>query len=481
MAGTLASDSRELGDGVVGHEERFVVVGGSIAGLATALSLSRSGFEVTMVEQDSLPLAADPEEAFMLARPGTPQVHAVHVFLARLVQILRQRFPDVLETLAEHGVPLEPAVDFADLGDDVQVLRVRRSTIEWILLKTILNEANVRVVTGHAVRGLVTDGPREGRPLVSGVVLDDGSTVDGVVVCCTGRRGDVNAWLHALGVEIGEDLIESERVYSSRWYSVSNPSIRTTILRDLGFLTYLALPADAGTLSVGVSVHPADKELRACLYDDDAFDRLVRELPIVGPWLEAVEAKPIMSVKPMAGMINRLRRYVDDDGAPLVLGFHAVGDSHTLTNPIYGRGCSLAFVQATLLADAATAHRADPAERARAFEAGSAQQVEPWFHNSVFMDRSRLDSADEADNSNNGLPPLDRIMPVLMEGSAGHEAVTEGLTRMMNLIVTPTELFSDPAFGEGLAALMAALPDAPPEPTGPNREEVLAVARPTTN
>src|SRR5205823_1320199 len=32
-----------------------------------------------------------------------------------------------------------------------------------------------------------------------------------------------------------------------------------------------------------------------------------------------------------------------------VLGFFPVGDSHIQTNPIYGRGCSMAFVQAKAL------------------------------------------------------------------------------------------------------------------------------------
>ena len=64
-----------------------------------------------------------------------------------------------------------------------------------------------------------------------------------------------------------------------------------------------------------------------------------------------------------AGCSTGCARFVDDDGRPLVLGFHAVGDAHTCTNPLYGRGCSLALVQALLLA--AGARRA-PGRRRRA-------------------------------------------------------------------------------------------------------------------
>ena len=46
---------------------------------------------------------------------------------------------------------------------------------------------------------------------------------------------------------------------------------------------------------------------------------------------------------------------------------HAVGDAHTCTNPLYGRGCSLAMVQATLLADAVARH-GDDLRRGGAFD-----------------------------------------------------------------------------------------------------------------
>ena len=41
---------------------------------------------------------------------------------------------------------------------------------------------------------------------------------------------------------------------------------------------------------------------------------------------------------------------------PLAHGFFAIGDAHTCTNPLYGRGSSLAVLQAVLVADALAAH-----------------------------------------------------------------------------------------------------------------------------
>jgi flavin-dependent dehydrogenase len=98
-------------------------------------------------------------------------------------------------------------------------------------------------------------------------------------------------------------------------------------------------------------------------------------------------------VRPMAGLLNRTRRYVDDDGAPRVLGLHAVGDSHTCTNPLYGRGCSLALVQALRLSDAFAEAGDDARARAVVYEASCAREIEPWFHSSVELDRGGADTS----------------------------------------------------------------------------------------
>jgi flavin-dependent dehydrogenase len=77
----------------------------------------------------------------------------------------------------------------------------------------------------------------------------------------------------------------------------------------------------------------------------------------------------------MTGLLNRIRTFTRADGTPSVLGFHAVGDAHTCTNPLYGRGCSLAMVQAVLLADATAAHPNDAQARALAYEAACKELV----------------------------------------------------------------------------------------------------------
>ena len=110
------------------------------------------------------------------------------------------------------------------------------------------------------------------------------------------------------------------------------------------------------------------------MVDPDAFDRGATALVVTRPWVDPALTRAITGVHTMGGLINRRVEYLDQAGRPRVLGFHAVGDAHTCTNPLYGRGCSLAMVQATLLAEAVADHPgADPQvleQRALAYETG---------------------------------------------------------------------------------------------------------------
>ena len=65
-------------------------------------------------------------------------------------------------------------------------------------------------------------------------------------------------------------------------------------------------------------------------------------LPGPNRFFERLDLVAETPVRPMTGLLNRLRTFVRPDGTPAVTGFFAVGDAHTCTNPIYGRGCSLA-------------------------------------------------------------------------------------------------------------------------------------------
>src|SRR5690606_30401631 len=128
-------------------------------GLTAALAVARGGRPVTLLEQDPLPEIPDVEAAFAAERRGAPQVHQTHGFLARLAVLLRERFPDVLDDLFAAGVQIMPtsaALGEPQPGDeDLRVLIVRRTTLEWVIRRAVLDEPNVEIRTGARVTGLV--------------------------------------------------------------------------------------------------------------------------------------------------------------------------------------------------------------------------------------------------------------------------------------------------------------------------------------
>jgi 2-polyprenyl-6-methoxyphenol hydroxylase-like FAD-dependent oxidoreductase len=462
--------------------EHVVIIGGGIGGLTAALGLARAGYPVTILERDPLPPTADVEETFRAERRGAPQVHQTHGFLARIQVLLRDEFPDVFADLLEAGALTMPMT--ANLGqpqpgdEDLKVIITRRTTLEWVLRRATTREANVTFRTDVGVAGLLTAAPSpEGIPTVIGVRLEDGEEVTGdIVVAATGRRGTVPQWLADIGVEISEEVVESGLMYVSRWYRDPGHEIPqdAKLGGDLGFVKFLGVPGDGGTLSVTLAIRADDKELRTALADPDRFDEACRLLP--GPdffWQDG-PLEPMTDVLLMSGLLNRLRSFTDDHGAPRVLGFHAIGDAHTTTNPLYGRGCSLAAAQALLLRDAIVDHPGDARARAEQFDAGSTREIEPWFHASVQMDKMGADPMGQSGLGGAG-GDSGKVMAAVFVAAQTDPVIGRTFARLWNLLITPAELMADGAF-LAKAAEVAANPDAYPVPerVGPKRGELLA-------
>src|SRR5690242_6402871 len=81
-----------------------LVMGGSAAGLLSALMLGRAGHEVLVLERDNLAPAADVETAAASAfRAAAPQVVQPHVLLTTFREIVGERLPDVYAALLAAG------------------------------------------------------------------------------------------------------------------------------------------------------------------------------------------------------------------------------------------------------------------------------------------------------------------------------------------------------------------------------------------
>jgi 2-polyprenyl-6-methoxyphenol hydroxylase-like FAD-dependent oxidoreductase len=449
--------------------------------MGTALALARAGHPVTICEQDHIPADGGPEQAFTRPRRGVPQARQTHGLLARLTLLLRERFPDVLDDLLAAGARAEPLTGPGDHEpvDDDALLLVRRTTLEWVLRRAARRQEGVTWTDGCPVEGLATDhATGGGPPAVIGVRLAGGGTCPAsAVVLATGRRGDVPGWYAAAGTEVTETEHAAALVYHTRWYRLPagrRVPMRSDMTGDLGYLKYLAVPCDGDLLSVTVAAPAADGELRRHLRDPDAFDRCAASLGALRDVFADHPLEPVTGVEPMGGFVNRIRRFTGTDGEPVALGVHAVGDAHTCTNPFYGRGCSLALVQAGLLADAFAAHP-DPRARAVAYEQASAAQIEPWYHQAVDLDAS-YDPQGRRERGNEAM--TDTLDKVLRAGTAD-PVIGRGLQRVFNLLALPHELMADPVFVQRIGAMLADPAGLPRPPRlGPRRSELLAAGTP---
>src|SRR5207244_11291786 len=147
-----------------------------------------------------------------------------------------------------------------------------------------------------------------------------------------------------------------------------------------------------------------EQELADAIRRPEGFDHVCRQIPALARWTS--RADPISRVLGGAGLSNRWS-YSPKARGPHVLGFFPVGDSYIQTNPIFGRGCSMAFVQAGVLADA-LATRGEPLSRARYFHSQVWKLLRPNFDFSVAADRAMLARAKSA-----RAMPLPLLDPVL--------------------------------------------------------------------
>lgn len=472
------------------------VVGGGVAGLSSALALARQGHDITVVERDDTPMPPSADTAFDWDRRGAPQVRHSHAFLARLRNLLRDRYPDVLEALFAEGATelrfgddLPPTlVGFQpEAGDaDLAMIACRRTTFEWVLRRFALEEGRVTFRTGTGVSGLAST-LRYGTPHVTGVRLDDGSVLTSdLVVAAAGRRSTVPDWLADIGATpVPEEVEDTGIVYFSRWYRLrdgeSYPPRSGPIGGDLGYLKYGVFVGDNRTFSLTLATPVDDDELRKMLTDPAVFDAVGRELVATAPYLDGRAEPMTPQVYVMAGLLNRWRDYVID-GSPVATGVVPVGDAVLCTNPLYGRGCSTAFWGAQLLADAVQAFDGDVRDIALAYDASLRAEIYPWYRAGVEQDAEarRVAAAHLAglDPDADATDPRTFMRAVFREGllpaMRTDAVVMRAFFRSFNLLTAPDALAKDADVGARVLAVWNDRDNRPPEPRlGPARRADL--------
>jgi 2-polyprenyl-6-methoxyphenol hydroxylase-like FAD-dependent oxidoreductase len=477
---------------------RVVIIGGSIAGLATALGLAARGAEVLVLEADPDPGVDAPEEAFLgWSRRRVPQSRHSHVFLARLCNILRRQHPDLYAELLAHGAQELRLLDFPppSLGplepepgdEDLVTIGCRRTTFEWALRRYVRRSPNIDLVCGVVVNGLRA---RPGKPpRVHGVRVVAGgksrSIAADLVVDASGRGSRVGDWLEGVGAPRPyERRSPSAVLYYTRFYRRRAdrqfpPPGREPTMGDFGWIKFAVFPADNRAYSITFASHLSLPRLKV-LSHPEAFDTMARALPGIAPFVdpEITDPLPVLGrdVLAMGGLENCLRRFVDRSGEPLAAGFFAIGDAAYHTNPLYGRGTSQAFMHADLLGESLDAAAGEPVAAARFLDQAAREEIEPFVRASVAADHvaSRKVGAEPTrplrrvldSFFDHGVMPATRVDPV----------VYRAFVRMMNMMETPEQAFFKPEVAMRALAVWArgAGFRRRTEPTVPDRERTIA-------
>ncbi|MFE4516162.1 FAD-dependent oxidoreductase [Kitasatospora sp. NPDC056783] len=473
-----------------------VIVGGSFAGLTTALALAERGRPVRILERSAPPPDGPAGKAAALwHRPTVPQGDHSHVLTSLGVRVLRERAPRLLDTALEEGARLLDLTAAApatarrgqDGDDELVALAARRPFLELLLHRAVRALPGVTISHGTSVRGLLLDA---GRTRVTGVVTDGGERVPAAfVVDATGRRARSRDWLADAGVTVPEGLSSPTRLRAFTRYYRLNPADGGAPPGPLnrgnaagGIWDHYAAvvhPADNGVFAITIGAPTADPATDA-LREPAAFTAAARLSPYVGAWTDERVSTPLTPVRAITLPPNLLRGGVPADGRP-VLGLFPVGDAVCVTDPIYGRGMSLALAHAFRTADLLDDGAATQADRSEAAARLTGTLLRPWFDQAVHdsLARDRLWQARAEGSAPAPSAPAAPGRPAMGEvaaAAATDATVWRGLTRVLMTLNTPAEILDDGAFRDRVRAATATAATATPAPAAlrpPSREELL--------
>jgi 2-polyprenyl-6-methoxyphenol hydroxylase-like FAD-dependent oxidoreductase len=447
---------------------RFVIAGGGVGGLATALAVARAGHDAVVLERDAVAADCAPLEAVDFARAGIPHYQQPHAFLPRGLAELKALAPDVVAALLEAGADpqeLGPRLGSFEPGDrDLVYLWVRRPVIEWALQRAVAAEPGIELRSPVDVAGLVLS---EDGATAHGVGLADGEVVVGdVVVDALGRYRPPEDWPRAQATSHGTGVL-----YYTRYFALGDgvEHLDGPLLGprgDLGYMGFNTFRGDNRTYAVIVLAPASDRELRA-LRDEALWMRacsLMRPLDVM---TSPEYARPITPVMPMGGLQN-----IERIAAPGVDGLVAVGDSLCHTDPAFSYGLAFSLAHARALAGAAEQGLDGFAERYRAAVSDEARER---FELACAIDdaRARRWAGEPLDGARrDGCYPLFAFAGAI--AAAPHDdLVLRRTIRRIGLLDRTAVFDSDSEAQDRVEAIVGRLMQTPPAPPGPPREELL--------
>jgi 2-polyprenyl-6-methoxyphenol hydroxylase-like FAD-dependent oxidoreductase len=445
--------------------ERILIAGAGIAGLSAAMALAGPGRDVTVIDRDPPPPDLGPEEAFEAwERKGVTQLRHSHVFIGRLIKLIRERHPGLWTSLLAAGAReftfedgLPPALRGQyrrEAGDeDLSFLFSRRTTLELTMRRYAATLPGVRFLTSAGIRGVTRAGDR-----VTGLSVEIGGVLQEIaadsIVDASGRGTQFPEWLGLTETII--DTSPAGILYFTRHYKLLDgaeepPRDGPPGAGDLGYIKFGLFPADNRHFSVTLAVPEIETGLRTAILNPETFDAICRAIPGTARWIDTSRAEPASKVFGMGNLHNIWRSYAPG-GVPHVLGYYPIGDAALRTNPLYGRGCSTSAIQAHLLADIFAETR-EPAERLVALETRTRDELRPFYEVMTKQDAQAIKRA--ALEQAPGYRPRfkARVMKSFIEDAVG--PATRSNLAVLRAVMRPFHMLEHPTAWTRRAPIMA--------------------------
>lgn len=351
--------------------DRAVVMGASVAGLLAALAATEFFDEVVVIERDELEFGPE-------SRKGVPQGRHAHALLSLGMDLSTELIPDFGEQLMAEGcAPFDMVRDVAvmtSLGwrvrsdSTVKSLGFRRPLFESVIRRNLEERSNCQIRTGSIAGLTATDDNSR----ITGVALDDGSTVKGdLIVDATGRGSQSPKWLEEMGYQRPREMhVRCFMGYGTRLVKVPDG------LFDPELAGIVAMP------------HPGSPRGGVLLKGDNGYwiltaagmvkDYPPRELDEYYDFLDDAPAaalgeaaracEPVTEVATYRQPGNQRRLWEELERRPA--GFIVTGDAVGSYNPVYGQGMTQAAKGAVVLRDCLADPTADIETLPERFQAG---------------------------------------------------------------------------------------------------------------